>query len=130
MKKILVCGDRNWTDSKTIEKYLIKAKEKGYDTVIEGEARGADSIARDIALKLGMKVRKFPAKWEEFGRSAGPIRNQQMLKEGQPDFVLAFHEDISKSKGTKNMLEIAKKAGVPTKLVSSCSNNTADSVLD
>lgn len=40
-----------------------------------------------------------------------------MLDEGKPDYVLAFHNDIFNSKGTKDMLNRAKKAGVPCTLV-------------
>ena len=35
-----------------------------------------------------------------------------MLDEGQPDKVYAFHPDITKSKGTKNMVEQASKRGI------------------
>jgi len=41
-----------------------------------------------------------------------------MLTEGRPDMVLAFHDSITSSKGTANMIRIAKLAGVPVKLVS------------
>jgi hypothetical protein len=63
-----------------------------------------------------MKLKVFSANWEKHGLAAGPIRNRQMLTEGKPDLVIAFHENIEKSKGTKNMLELAKQAGVATYL--------------
>ena len=84
--------------------------------VIHGDCRGADKMAGVVAEKLGMEVIPFPAKWEKHGRSAGPIRNQQMLDEGKPDKVIAFHQDIDNSKGTKNMIKIAEKAGIPVEL--------------
>jgi hypothetical protein len=34
-----------------------------------------------------------------------------------PDLVVAFHNDISKSKGTANMLKQAQERKIPTKLV-------------
>lgn len=61
--------------------------------------------------------RPFPADWKQYGKAAGPIRNKQMLDEGQPDLVLCFHDDIEKSKGTKNMYELAKARGIKTKLI-------------
>jgi hypothetical protein len=82
--------------------------------VIEGEARGADTFARLCAGVLGIEVLRFPADWEKYGRAAGPIRNSQMLKEGNPDVVVGFHHDIEKSKGTRDMLTRAKKAGKAT----------------
>lgn len=56
---------------------------------------------------------EFPALWDKHGRAAGPIRNTQMLDEGRPDLVLAFHRDLSESKGTRNMVEQSVKANLP-----------------
>ena len=116
--RVLVCGDRNWTDEDFMRQWLHDAMVfLPGDIVIEGEARGADSVARNIALSLGLEVLRFPAQWNTHGRAAGPIRNIQMLKEGKPDLVLAFHDDIAESKGTKHMIQIAQKAGVEVRLV-------------
>jgi hypothetical protein len=41
-----------------------------------------------------------------------------MLLDG-PDLVLAFHDDISKSKGTRNMVDQAMKAGVKVVIIGS-----------
>jgi len=81
-------------------------------TIIEGECRGADLIAREVAEELGMIVEPHPAEWNKFGKRAGPLRNQEMLNSGV-DLVLAFHEDLSQSKGTKHMVEIARKNNIP-----------------
>jgi len=35
-----------------------------------------------------------------------------MLDEGKPDLVLAFYTNIKNSKGTKNMINQAKKRGI------------------
>lgn len=114
--RLLVCGDRNWT---SVESVLSQIELLNPSLIIEGEARGADSIAREVAIHLGIPVLKFPADWSKHGKAAGPIRNAQMLKEGRPDFVLAFHHNIEESKGTKNMIMIAEKAGIPTKVITS-----------
>ena len=50
-------------------------------------------------------------------KSAGTDRNTQMLVEGEPSLVVAFHSNIAKSKGTKNMIKQAKDAGIETILV-------------
>ena len=36
-----------------------------------------------------------------------------MLDEGKPDTVVYFHDNIERSKGTKDMVSRAKKAGLP-----------------
>ncbi len=112
--KILICGDRNWNNSELIRNFLLTLSK---DTIIiEGEANGADKIAREEAEKIGMKVERYPAEWEKYGRAAGPIRNTEMRVKGKPDKVVAFHNDIFKSKGTKNMIEQAKKFGILTEI--------------
>lgn len=115
--KVLICGDREYKNIECIRSWLCKLQDWGYTTVIEGEARGADSIARDEARKMNFIIEPYPAQWNRFGKAAGPIRNYRMLTEGKPNLVIAFHGDINNSKGTKNMIEIADKAGVKTILV-------------
>ncbi len=109
--RVLVCGDRNWSGIDPIKRELMLAAPS---VVIEGEARGADTLARKAAEELGIPVEPYPANWTKYGRAAGVLRNQQMLDEGKPDLVLAFHPDISKSKGTADMVRRAKKAGIRT----------------
>jgi len=113
--RVLICGSRSWTDRKAIRDFLLTLPKSS--VVIEGEASGVDTIAREEAEKLGIEVLKFPADWKRYGRAAGPIRNRQMLVEGKPDIVVAFHSDISKSKGTLNMLRQAKERKFPIRLM-------------
>ncbi len=120
--RILCCGDRNWTSYEIIRRELEKLPEDV--EIIQGCARGADKISLNIAKSIGLKIISsknnddiinnpgFPADWNKYGKAAGPIRNKQMLVEGKPDLVLAFHNNIENSKGTKNMVDIARKAGV------------------
>ena len=81
------------------------------DTIIHGAARGADTLAGIIAASIGCKVIAVPAEWDVYGKKAGILRNQKML-EMHPDLVLAFHDDIDNSKGTKDMVNRASRAGV------------------
>lgn len=113
--KILICGDRNWSDSGTILLRIERLPKNAI--IISGGARGADTIAELIARSIGMKTQIFPAQWNLYGKAAGPIRNQQMLEEN-PDLVIAFHNDLNSSKGTKDMINRAKKAGIPTEVIS------------
>ena len=111
--RVLVCGSRQWTDYRVIERRLQALPPE--TVIIEGEARGADKTARKIAEHLGFEVKPFPADWIKFGLAAGEIRNQQMLDEGKPDLVLAF--SMPDSIGTKHMIRRAKKAGIPVEEV-------------
>lgn len=51
---------------------------------------------------------EFPADWNAHGKAAGPIRNQQMAQEA--DVLIAFWD--GKSRGTKDMIEKATRAGL------------------
>ena len=114
--RLLVCGDRNWTNPFTVYD-AIRELLVAPAFILEGGARGADTIAHDIAHHLGIPHKRYFANWTQLGKAAGAIRNRWMLEKGNPDHVLAFHGDIKNSKGTKHMIEIAKKAGVPVTLV-------------
>jgi hypothetical protein len=111
MVRVLICGSRDWTDEKMIEDYILTLKEGS--VIIEGECPGADKIAKKCGKKHGFEVEGYRADWDLHGDKAGPIRNKRMILEGKPDKVVAFHDDISKSRGTKDMINKAKDYGIP-----------------
>ncbi|SPN79601.1 Hypothetical protein BRZCDTV_435 [Brazilian cedratvirus IHUMI] len=115
MSRVLVCGDRHWSDRKFLEDYLDKIN---IDTLIQGDCSGADRLAKDYAERKKIPCLSFPANWNEHGKRAGPLRNALMLKEGKPDFVVAFHDNIEESKGSKDMKNKAKKAGLAVVIAS------------
>lgn len=118
--RLLVCGDRDWDDYSFLAKTLSRLHKKfGITLIIQGKARGADTMAKKWGKKKGIPVKGFAANWDKYKLAAGPIRNRKMLKKGKPDRVIGFHNNIKKSKGTKDMLAISKKAGLPTKCYSS-----------
>lgn len=112
MTRVLICGDRNWKDYDIIEKY-IRTLPSG-SVIINGRCRGVDNMARFLAHQLGYETMDFPADWDKYGRSAGPIRNGEMLKQGKPELVVAFHDDIENSKGTKDMVRQSRNRGIET----------------
>lgn len=68
----------------------------------------ADSVARE----LGLRPESHPAMWGRDKKAAGAIRNRKMLRLGA-ELVIAFHDDLEgRSRGTKDMVGIARKAGV------------------
>lgn len=112
--KLLVCGDRNWSDENKIFYTLVLYPK---DTIlIHGDARGADKIAGKIGEVLGFTIKTFPANWSKYGRAAGPIRNMQML-DTKPNLVIAFHSDIQNSKGTLHCITNSKKRNIPVQLI-------------
>lgn len=119
MYRVLICGGRNFNDYEFLKKHvkLIVSRKKLLDetfnaprdlVIIHGGARGADSLADDLANECGLQKEVYPANWEKYGKSAGYIRNQQMLNEGKPDLVIAFTGGV----GTNMMCDIAQKSGI------------------
>jgi predicted Rossmann-fold nucleotide-binding protein len=107
--RVLVCGGRDYRDKGRIDAVLDKlCAEAGYLVIIQGGARGADSLASAWASMTGNYQAQFDADWESHGNFAGPMRNKRMLDEGKPDLVIAFPG----GRGTANMVKQARKAGV------------------
>ena len=114
-RRIIFCGDRKWSDYSSIRQVLNMLSKE--DTlVIHGACRGADKMSGEIAKERGFKVKVYPALWDVYGRAAGPIRNQQMLTEGRATEIIAFHKNIKKSRGTKDMINRALKKGLRVRL--------------
>jgi len=65
-----------------------------------------------VANALGFQVEAHPPDWRRYGRGAGFVRNRQMVEEGKPDLVIAFHPALERSKGTLHTVTLAKKAGI------------------
>ena len=74
---------------------------------------GADVWADEFAdeyREYGVQKEVYPAKWNEFGKAAGQLRNQEMV-DTKPDIVLAFPFGISP--GTRGCMDKAHKADIP-----------------
>lgn len=128
MATFLVCGDRHWNDEKTISTVLYKLAQEGeYLRLIHGDCFGADKIAGKWGEIIGFDVQGYPADWATYGNSAGPIRNGFMLKNEKIELVLAFHDDIEKSKGTRNMITQARAKKIPVIL---CRSDGTRKILD
>lgn len=108
--RVLVCGGRNYSDFDTVCHTLnrVVSQVGDIDTLIHGDASGADSLAKDWAESHHIPTLAYPAEWEKHGRAAGPIRNQRMIDYGKPDIVVAFPG----GRGTGDMINRAESAGL------------------
>lgn len=106
--KVVIAGSRDITDYgillKAIKECLFEITE-----VISGRARGVDTLGEKYAEDCGLKLHLFPADWKKYRNAAGPIRNAQMAEVA--DAVLCVWD--GKSPGTKDMMNQAKKRGLP-----------------
>lgn len=115
--KLIVAGTRDFNDYALVKKELDNLRHLpefyyGF-TVFSGCAKGADQLGEHYAYENHLPVVKFPADWKKYGRKAGPIRNEEMAKHA--DACIVFWD--GKSKGTKNMIENARKHHLRLRIV-------------
>lgn len=118
--KLAIIGSREFTDlnkaKNAFKRYCCEFNEaihdgvydgylSFYDTIVSGGALGADSIAREIAKLWNLKLTEFLPDWEKYGKRAGFIRNEDIIKNSEK--ILAFGN--GSSHGTANSLSIAKR---------------------
>lgn len=108
MKYILITGAREYPESELITaiEFALDEFEPTGTELVHGGARGIDTVISDAYISMletypawgeHSQVRCFPAEWDKYKFSAGPIRNRQMVKyvsekelEGHEVVCLAF----------------------------------------
>lgn len=112
--KLIIAGSRGFTGNwKHVDFLLdwIGIKEE-VSEVVGGEGGKADDAGKEWAAKYRIPFKPFPANWDKHGRSAGPVRNKEMAKYVGRDGALLAILDNSECRGTKSMIDAAKKQGV------------------
>lgn len=110
--KIAIIGSRDFTDRKLLNDILEPYKTK-ITLVVSGAARGADKLGEQWALDNNIKTLIFPADWDNLGKRAGFIRNEDIIK--NCDGAIAFWDH--KSSGTKHSISLCKKYNKPCRII-------------
>lgn len=113
---LLVSGGRDFNDYNLLKNkldYYLSNQDKNSITILSGHARGTDLLAEKYAQEKDLNLKIFPADWDKHGKSAGFIRNNEMIKEA--DILVAFWD--GQSKGTKHAIDSAKKKNIPIRIV-------------
>lgn len=114
--RIVVAGSRSFNDKQYIFEKLDKILanyEKDDVEFVSGVAySGPDKIIFEYAELRGYpKPKEFPADWDNLGKAAGYIRNEEMAKYGT--HAVLFWDGVSK--GTNHMFNIALTHRLVTK---------------
>lgn len=110
--KLAIIGSRTFNDYELLCDHL----EEHLNTttmVVSGAARGADSLGEKWAINNDIETLIFPADWDKYGKRAGYIRNEDIIK--NCDFCIAFWDGVSK--GTMHSVSLCKKYNKPVTLI-------------
>lgn len=122
--RIIIAGSRNFSDYQLLRKEVLVFVRKHHIyrktvKIISGTARGADTLGEQFAEEFNLEIKRFPADWDTLGKRAGYIRNEEMAKyaimNGNRGILIAFWD--GKSKGTNNMINLAKKYALEVQIV-------------
>ena len=117
IKRIIIAGSRDFNNYQKLKAemdMLLHFYDKSKEIVIlSGGCRGTDALGERYATESGIPLEIFAANWNKYGIAAGPKRNEEIVKVS--DGVICFWD--GKSKGTKSMIEAAKKYKKPLKII-------------
>lgn len=106
---IIIAGSREFDDyeylKEAMDEIIAELDDGTKISIVCGMARGADLLGKQYAEDRWLAVIEMPADWDQYGKKAGHIRNEEMAKIG--DVLVAFW--IPPSPGTKNMIGLAEK---------------------
>lgn len=118
--RVIIAGSRDFSDFGLLDEIVTSVFrntiwKKGYKNsdveIVCGKARGADTLGEWYAKSMNIDVIYFPANWNLYGAGAGIIRNEEMAiyASEKPGFGALIALWDGKSRGTKSMIDLAKK---------------------
>ena len=110
--KTIIAGSRDITDPSVLEQ-AIKDAPFSITSVVSGGCRGADKLGESWASKNKLTCEVISANWDLFGKAAGYIRNEEMAQRAEALVAIwKIDKNGNGSKGTRNMISIAKRHGL------------------
>jgi hypothetical protein len=112
--KVIIAGSRDFKDFYTLATTCDKLlSNKENVEIVSGNARGADKLGEQYANLRGYTLKLFKADWDKDGKKAGFIRNEKMAS--YANALILFWD--GESKGSKHMLDMAKRNGLQCRIV-------------
>ena len=114
MFKVIIAGGRDYNNFQqltvTMDALLVN---KSQVTIISGGARGADSLGGKYAMMRGYPLIIMKADWAKYGKCAGYLRNEEMLRIATA--AACFWNGISR--GTSHMIDLTMQSGKPLRVI-------------
>lgn len=112
--KLAVVGSRTFNDYRLLKEQLDEIHAvTPISTIVSGGAKGADKLAEKWAHQNNVETLIFEPDWEKFGRSAGYLRNKDIVLNSNR--LIAFWDGVSK--GTLHSINIADHHQIPYTVV-------------
>lgn len=113
--RVIVAGSRSFRDYNFLEEKLktILKNRMPYVEIVNGLAEGADRLGGVFADHHGLPQKKFAADWDNLGKAAGILRNEDMGR--YADALVAFWN--GESRGTAHMIDFATKNNLAVKVI-------------
>ncbi len=110
--KVAIIGSRKFSDYELLKRHLSK-----FDGLVKeifsGGAAGVDTLAERFAKEKGIKMTVVKPDWSKFGKSAGVIRNKEIVEKA--DYCVAFWDGLSK--GTSYGIKHCELLGKPVEVI-------------
>lgn len=100
--KLAIVGSRKLNQI-VIDEYIPA----GVTEIVSGGAKGVDTLAKEYAKRIGIKITEFLPKYNLYGRAAPIKRNEEIAE--YSDEAVAFWD--GESKGTKHTINFFEKLG-------------------
>lgn len=114
--KLLIAGSRDYPTNGNFEAKmteLINLFGRPSEIVSGHCSTGPDKMGEAWAKGNNIPIKLFPADWDKFGKSAGPIRNKHMAQ--YCDRAIVFWDGLSK--GSANMINELKRFNKPYNVI-------------
>jgi hypothetical protein len=112
--KLIIAGGRDFSNYELLIESvnLIIPGVPGVE-IVSGGAKGADNLGERFAIDNNLQIKRFPAEWDKYGKSAGYRRNSDMAD--YADSCICFWD--GQSKGTNHMINLAKQKGLSVTVI-------------
>jgi YspA, cpYpsA-related SLOG family len=102
---LAVVGSRDFPDLDRVRLFIQGLSPQ--TIIVSGGARGVDRCAAHAARARGLRVIELFADWQRFGRRAGYLRNELIVR--RCGRMVAFWD--GSSPGTRHSIDLARKLG-------------------
>ena len=116
--RILIVGDRHWNCSELAEQIVTRLLARYGPTIviIHGGEPGVDHAVAAACQELAVRAEPRLVSFHQTGLPTIGAKNLELIK-ASPELCIAIHQTINTSKKTRDCVQQALQAGIPTYLV-------------